>query len=169
MPQCGSSVHSLHPGVSDGRSAGASRHGAIDSRMTNHLRPHRPEIDAFFVALSRLTLSQWATIVKRFMQTQSQALDASDIVAGMVAGSDVHQRKARLEVAHQAYDRIPVETGLLPDSVHVDGEDVPLRGLVEMATLYVVQALLVKEAIADRPDIWSALTYPFAEFIDLRA
>ena len=57
--------------------------------------------------------------------------------------------------------------GSLPDSVHLDGEDVPLRGLVEMATLCVVQALLVKEEIMNRPHIWSALTDSFAGFIEL--
>jgi len=141
--------------------------------MRVYPKPDRPEIDAFFAALSRLTTQQWATIVIRYMREQSRAADASDFAAGIVAGSDLRisaeQRKARMAAAHEAYDRIPIELGLLPDSVSHEGQKVPLRGLVEIATLYVVQALLVKEEIVIRPHIWSALTHPFAGFIELGA
>ena len=141
--------------------------------MPIYPEPDRPEIVAFFEALAQLTVSQWVTIVTRYVGGQSRAVDASDFAAGIVAGSDLHisadQRKARISRAHEAYDRIPTAVGGLPDSVHHDGEDVPLRGLVEIATLNVVQALLVKEEIVIRPQIWSALTHPFVGFVELGA
>lgn len=141
--------------------------------MPVYPQPDRPEIVAFFAVLPRLTLQQWATIAMRYVGGQSRAVDASDFAAGIVAGSDLQisadQRKARISAAHQAYDQIPVVVGVLPDSVYHEGGEVPLRGLVEIATLYVVQALLVKEEIVTRPHIWSALTHPFVGFIELGA
>ena len=141
--------------------------------MPTYPQPDRPEIVAFFDALAQLTVPQWAIIATRYVSGQSHAVDASDFAAGIVAGSDLHisadQRKARISRAHEAYDRIPTAVGELPDSVYHDSEEVPLRGLVEMATLNVVQALLVKEEIVIRPLIWSALTHPFVGFIELGA
>jgi hypothetical protein len=109
----------------------------------------------------------------RYVSGQSRAVDASDFAAGIIVGSDRHissdQRKARLSAAHEAYDQIPAAVGSLPDFVYHEGEKVPLRGLVEIATLHVVQALLAKEEIVIRPQLWSALTHPFVGFIELGA
>lgn len=141
--------------------------------MPTFPEPERPEIVALFAALPRLTPHQWATIVLRYLGGQSRAADASDFAAGIVAGSDLHvsadERRARIAAAHEAYDQISVVLEDLPDSVWHDGEEVPLRGLAEIATLHVVQALLVEEEIAIRPQIWSALTHSFVGFIDLGA
>lgn len=148
--------------------AGASL--AVTSSLPVYPQPDRPEIDAFFEAIERLTAPQWATIVKRYISGQSRAADASDFAAGIIAGSGLQlsaaQRNARVTKAHEAYDRIVVLGGL-PDSVRQDTEEIPLRGLVEIATLNAVQALLVKEEIVSRPQIWSALTDPFAGFVEL--
>ena len=138
--------------------------------MPAYPAPQRPEIALFLRQLSGLTDAQWVEIVLRYVSAQSRAADATSIAARIVAGSDLNisqeMRDERIRCAHEAYDRIANAIGDIPESIRVDGEEVPLRGLANTAALHVVQALLVKEDIVNWPQVWQALVHPFDGFLD---
>lgn len=162
-------VMTLDPGRRSRAATPTTGHNGRILERPPPIHAAHPRVTEFCDSLQPLGPEQWIVIARRYLDNQAWIAAAAEQavreVAGVGRGLTIVEEFGRLDTASRLYQSVCLDVlKSVPDTMIVDGGEIPCRDIARAATVEALRGLLVYDAFMRRRGGAEMLLTLFAPF-----